>query len=110
MGFVADAGVLGTIITLGGDPIVARVISLPIALAFTFFLNKFFTFGSREGNRLSLQFIQYISVSMAGMCINFGVYSALLYFFGFTAYVCLIISSLAVLVINFFGYKKIFRN
>ncbi len=110
VGFIVDAGVLKGILILGGDPILARAISLPIALCVTFVFNKFFAFENETKGNIAKQFAQYIGVSLVGITVNFSVYSGLTYFLQIQPLISLTIASLVALGVNFLGYNQIFKE
>lgn len=110
VGFIVDAGVLKGILIMGGDPILARAISLPIALCVTFVFNKFFAFENETKDNITKQFAQYIGVSFVGITVNFTVYSGLTYFFEILPLISLTIASIVAMGVNFLGYNQIFKK
>ena len=92
---------------------VFKSISFICAVSNSYIWNKFWTFESRETNKMRKQFVKFISVSLAGLIVNVGVASFIvnvlepvgnispLLWANFAAFVSIIF----VMIWNFFGYK-----
>lgn len=75
IGFMVDAGGLALLYYVAVDPIVARAISAPAAVASTFLLNRYLTFADFRG-RLGAAFSTYLTTQGVGFACNITVYTA----------------------------------
>lgn len=103
VGFFVDFSLLNLMLWFGLDPIIGRLISFSVAVIFTFFINRNFTFNS-EGYLLK-QFHKYILGSLMGLCVNWAIYSISLTYL--SPQMSLIIASAFAMIINFVFYKFI---
>lgn len=107
VGFIVDLSILNLMLKLGSGSVSGRIVSFSIAVLFTFFINKNFTF-QNNGNIIK-QFYKYIIGSLFGFSINWIFYVAGLNFL--SPQVSLIIASAVAMVVNFILYKFIvFKN
>lgn len=75
-----DAGVLYLMLHLGVDRYTGRVISLALAMAAGYVLNRYFTFHHVEtGRALWHSMLRHYSVHSVGSAINIGIYALVLY-------------------------------
>ena len=72
VGFLVDGGILQVLFVAGANPVLARFISFPSAVAVTWFLNRRFTFVSREPT--SAAYVKYFAGQSVGALINLGTY------------------------------------
>lgn len=77
IGFAIDGGVLNLLVWNGFDPYVARGISFPPAVTATWYLNRVWAFGVREG-RARAQYLRYIAVQIVGAIGNYAIYAVIL--------------------------------
>lgn len=80
-GFVVDGGILQALVSgIGMDPLAARLISFPLAVLFTWWLNRSFTFGVQGGGRRDAltSMARYLLVSIGGTAVNFVTYTLLI--------------------------------
>ena len=76
VGFVVDGGVLQLLVSLAGtDALLARAVSLPLAVWATWALNRRFTFDASTPAWPS--FCRYVVVSLGGAGVNLCAYTAL---------------------------------
>jgi putative flippase GtrA len=110
IGFLVDAGVLHFLLaTAGIGPIGARLVSFPVALAVTFFLNRQLVFaGSRHS--LAVAIPAYVGVQGVGYLVNMAIYSLLIFVAPWplsNPLVSLAIASGIALVVNYIGARRI---
>lgn len=77
VGFVVDAGILTTLMQLGWQPVLARLISFPAAVATTWLLNKAWTFASAT-IRPRGGYVRYSGIQIVGALINLGIFTILI--------------------------------
>ena len=106
-GFLVDAGTLAFLLwatALG--PFVARVFAIAAAMAFTFWLNRTFTFGRSERS-LAAEGARYGGVGISAALLNYAVYSALVLVFpALWPVLAVAIASLAAMIWSFLGYSR----
>lgn len=109
IGFAVDFILLHAMLAVGAGPLAARFVSVSLALACTWWLNRRFTF--RTEKRFSWkEILGYLSVNGIGAAINYVVYSLCVLWLGFTPAFGLVIGSAAALFFNFLGNKRfVFR-
>jgi putative flippase GtrA len=77
-GFLVDAGSLSLILWLTpAGPYVARVLSIAIAMAYTWTINRTFTFGS-SGRHVASEGARYGLIGILAALVNYGSYSVCL--------------------------------
>ena len=109
VGFVVDGGLLQLLVTFGGwGPVAARLVSFPLAVLATWWLNRQFTFAGQDRGGLLASLVRYVAVSIVGPAVNFGVYTSLV--FGSAAMaarplVPFAIASVLALAFNYLGSK-----
>lgn len=106
-GFLVDAGALALLLFLTPlGPLVARILSIGVAMAFTFWLNRTFTFG-RSNRPLAAEGARYGGVGISAALLNYAVYSALVLAIpAFSPIFAVAIASLAAMVWSFLGYSR----
>ena len=80
-GFLVDGGLLQALVSgLDVDPLAARAVSFPLAVLFTWWLNRSFTFGVHNTGKRSalISAARYFLVSAAGTLVNLATYSILI--------------------------------
>jgi putative flippase GtrA len=106
--FVLDAAVVWGLTHIGTGPYVARVVSLSLSVAFTFFLNRFLTFNA-QGSVTWREVVAYVGASGMGMIINYAIFAGAiklnLPWLGAMALGTIIASTF-----NFFAYGRIFKK
>ena len=75
VGFIFDGGLLWLLLTIGINPYLARLISFPIAVLITWWLNRIWTFESAARARPFSQLNRYILIQMLGALANYSVYA-----------------------------------
>ena len=114
IGFVIDAGLLWLLVREGGDPLLARCLTFPLAVLVTWYLNRIWSFGSSLKARPGPEVRNYFFVQVVGAFGNYAVYVAVLQFIEPTANNVLIavaIGAIFGLAINFTGAKAfVFRQ
>lgn len=79
IGFGVDAGMLALLIAvLDWSPLLARLVSFPIALSVTWLLNRVWTFRAGRHHAAGRQYVAYGVIQVMGAAINFVIYAALL--------------------------------
>lgn len=77
-GFAVDAGVLLALTALAGaDPMIARLVSVSVAVTATWAIHRGFTFRSTDPGRLG-EWGRFATVNLVGAAINVAVYGAVL--------------------------------
>jgi putative flippase GtrA len=113
LGFAIDAGLTVLLSRAGLSPYLARPPAALIAIASTWTLNRRFTFRPGGGARLA-EFGRYLSVSAAGLALNYALYSAVLAGFGRLAVQApapavvggaVATGSLGAMALTFFGFR-----
>lgn len=93
----------------GFDLKYSRIITIPLALILTWFLNRTITFKNNNPQKLK-QYVQYSSLIMLGISLNYLVYLYFLDFFKeleFAYIIALCLGSLSSMFFNF-GFSKYF--
>ena len=109
LGFIADAGTLLLLVTLGGDPYVMRLVSFAVAVSVTWWCNRNWTFRRATGPCRG-QYLRYFGVQSAGAVVNYAVYAGVLAIVGPTALhavLALAAGSIAAMALNFVGAKRL---
>ena len=104
-GFLVDASILQLCLSwLGIGPYAGRAISFAVAVTFTWFCNRHFTFRQRGGGHWLRQWSRFVLLMLAGGGLNYGTYAVLVAWAPpFTAYPVLAVAagSLAGMMVNF---------
>ncbi|MCO5732740.1 GtrA family protein [Rhizobium sp. SSA_523] len=110
-GFLIDAGLTEGLILLGMSPFAARIPAISAAMAFTFFINRTFTFG-RSGHSLVAEGVRYWAVGMTSALLNYCVYSLLIHRLPLLQpVVAVALGSFAATAYSYFGYSRfVFRH
>lgn len=103
---IIDFSVYNILIVYALFPVLgANTISFTLAVINSFFLNKFWTFGSRSRHNITAQFIKFVLVSLVGLLLsNLTVYVTNIQL-DWHYNIAKVISIAVVLVWNFLGYK-----
>lgn len=113
IGFAVDASVLHVIaLAFGVDPYTARAASYLCAATTTWWLNRRWTFASRDPGIVQ-EWARFVSVNLSGGIVNYTVYAVLVALFEwFTAHlaVAVAIGSLSGMIVNFKGSQKLVFN
>lgn len=106
--FVLDAGVVWALGHANVGPYLARVVSLCVSIAFTFWLNRSLTFQAK--GRISWQEVSaYIGASGIGILLNYGVYAGGLKM-GLHWIVAMAFGTIIASAFNFLAYGQIFKK
>ena len=84
IGFIVDAGVLLAALGVGAGLYSGRLISFLCAVTTTWFLNRIFTFGSRDRELLK-EWTRFASANSVGGAINYATYALLVWQIPFIA-------------------------
>ncbi len=104
-GAVVDIGTLQALIGLGVSPFVARVVSIALAMACTFALNRRFTF-ERSGRSIADEGARYLAVAISAAGVNYGVFAAILLAAPALWPPTAVVFAVAVsMMVSFFGYR-----
>ena len=114
IGFVTDAGMLALLLENNVSQYTARVLSFPVAVFVTWWLNRIWTFSQAGRAKTGKQIMRYFTVQCLGAAVNFMFYFALLQFIEPTAanaVFALAVGSAAALIINYLGSRfHVFRS
>lgn len=105
LGFVVDAGVLWLMIRAGLSPYAGRVVSLAVGIVFTWWLHRRLTFRTAAAPSWR-EFGAFLIQSLAGIVVNYAIYSALLSV-GSPILAALVVGTGVAAVFNFFRYRTI---
>jgi putative flippase GtrA len=111
-GFVIDAGLTHVLIVdLGASAFAARIPAIMAAMAFTFFINRSFTFG-RSHRSVVQEGFRYWAVGVTSAVLNYAIYSLLMHSAPILQpIVAVTLSSMAATGYSFFGYSRfVFRH
>lgn len=85
---------------VGLDPLIARILSIWLAMTNNWFWNRVFTFRS-QGRPLG-EYLRFVLVNSVGAVINYSTYGALIILLeGFSTYLAVILATLVSMVFNF---------
>lgn len=73
VGFVIDAGLTWLLVRLGADPMWARPPAIGVAMAFTWFANRTFTYAVKTA-RSWHEAARYFLLALAMSGVNYGIY------------------------------------
>ncbi len=106
-GFLVDAGTLSLLLWLTpAGPYLARVLSIATAMAYTWTINRTFTFG-RSNRNLASEGARYGLVGLLGALVNYGSYSlCLLLWPPMPPVVAAALGSGVAMVFSYFGYSR----
>lgn len=90
LNFLLDLGVLNLLIFVfqvsqGLSAIVFKGAAFGVAVTFSFFMNKFWTFGTRSTQEALKEFVEFFVVALIGLGINLGTFSFVNDFIGVRA-------------------------
>ena len=104
VGFLVDAGLLQGLLGAGLGPFSARLISISIAVAVTFLLNRGWAFGT-GGRDWRTELAAYIGVAAASALLNYAIFAAILFLRPATpAFLALIVASGTAMAASYLGY------
>jgi putative flippase GtrA len=108
IGFIVDAGVLALLLAVTPlDPFSARLLSIAVALATTWMLNRHITFGP-SGRPPAVEGARYGGVGAATSIVNYLVYSALLVAFpSMPPLAALVVASAVAMALSYLGYSRL---
>lgn len=106
-GFLVDAGSLSLLLWLTPvGPYIARVLSIAIAMAYTWTINRTFTFG-RSDRHVASEGLRYGLVGVMAALVNYGVYSlCLIVWPPLWPVVAAAIGSGVAMVFSYLGYSR----
>jgi putative flippase GtrA len=115
VGFGIDGGVMMALhVQLSCSPMAARLVSFPVAVSVTWFLNRHWTFKRGSVLASARRYGPYLFVQIIGALINLGVFAAAVGWSDFLGYYplsALAIAALPVLAFTYFASKcLIFRE
>lgn len=107
LGFVVDATVLALLLrTTALDPFTARLISIAVALAATWQLNRHLTFGA-SSRPVAVEGARYGGIGIATSIVNYLAYSAALWSLpSLPPLAALVIGSGVAMAFSFLGYSR----
>ena len=112
-GFLVDAGALTLALSLGADLYTGRIFSFFCAVTATWYMNRIYTFASRDP-RLLREWGHFVSANAVGGLINYATYALLVSTIGFFAsypIIAVAAGSLAGLLWNFtVSHKLVFAK
>ncbi|WP_425084663.1 GtrA family protein [Ruegeria profundi] len=110
IGFITDATVLALLLENGVSHYVARILSFPVAVFATWWLNRVWTFSTANRTRTGRQIVRYFTVQILGAIVNLMTYLLVLLFIEKTvvnALFALSVGSAAGLVVNYLGARRL---
>lgn len=107
IGFITDAGLLHTMITLTPiGPYLGRILSIATAMFVTWQINRHFTFGS-SGRSKTDEGVRYGFIGILGAVLNYAVYATLIFTMPLLQpVVAVVAASLAAMGFSYFGYSR----
>jgi putative flippase GtrA len=111
-GFVIDAGLTYFLIAVAGfGPFAARIPAIMAAMSFTWLINRSRTF-EPSPHSLAQEGFRYWAVGITSACINYGVYSLLMWRAPFLQPIAAIVfASATATAYSYFGYSRfVFRH
>lgn len=108
IGFVVDAGFLALFYNLGAfNPYAARLVSIALAMAVTWRLNRSMTFSPSQRGQLQ-EGARYGGIAILTALVNYALYSALLILVpNMTPIPALVIASAVTMFMSYFGYSRL---
>ena len=110
IGFITDATVLAFLLENGVSHYVARILSFPVAVLVTWWLNRIWTFSTANRTRTGRQIMRYFTVQTLGALVNLMTYLVVLLFIEKTvvnAIFALSVGSATGLVVNYLGARRL---
>jgi putative flippase GtrA len=107
-GFFVDVSALYTVLFLGANYLFGRVISFLVAVLFTWYFNRIFTFSSSQGSTWKELWCYFLAVSLGGLA-NIAVYILVVFIVSPSLFAPLIgvaVGSCVGLCINYFAAKN----
>lgn len=104
---ILEVVLISILVKIGIYPEYSRIISIPIAISFTWYFNRRFTFKNKNPKKVK-QYSKYFLVILCGIAINYSVYIYFLNFFMALEYayiIALCLGSLSSMLFNF-GLSK----
>jgi len=108
VGFLVDAGILALLTAgLGLNPFLSRIVSIALAMATTWIMNRTITFGPSD-RPVHREAARYGGVAVATAGLNYLVYSALLLAApGLWPLAAVAVSSIAAMAASWLGYSRL---
>jgi putative flippase GtrA len=100
-----DYGVLWLVVHAGGSRYAARVLSIAVAMLFTWVLNRTLTFRT-EAPPTWREFIHYMAVGLSGSLLNLAIYWCLLWLRATTS-VAFVAGTLLTAIYSFLRYRSL---
>lgn len=111
VGFVVDAGLLYLLLQFIPAPFLLRLVTFPVAVTVTWWLNRSWTFADRpSGASTSQEYGLYVAVQVVGAAVNYLAYSAVLLRYGTSpelAMLGMVVGSACGLFVNFAGARLV---
>lgn len=111
IGFVVDGGILTILNSLYAfDLLFSRLVSYPVAVTVTWYLNRHRTFSESKDQRAALEWGRYTAVNSIGALLNMSIFFSLVYRFKLMAnmpLLPLLIAASIALIFNFLASKHI---
>ena len=109
-GFVLDASILSRLIfDFNWDHYSARVASFGIALPFSWYLNRIWTFRNQASDNRSREYSVYVLIQTCGAFLNFAVYGSMVFVSAFAKQfpvLPLAIASICAMLFNFYAVRR----
>lgn len=110
---ILEVLLISILFKIGIDLKLTRIVSIPLAILFTWYLNRTITFKSRNPKKIR-QYGKYLFVILLGISINYSVYLyvlGLFKIFNYSYIIALCFGSVSSMFFNFFLSKYvIFKN
>lgn len=106
-GFLIDAGMLWLLLHFTpAGPLLARAVAILMAMSFTWFFNRTFTFGA-SGRSVVGEGMRYGTVAIVTALLNYGLYAALLISMPLLQpLAALVFASIGAMGLSFIGYSR----
>jgi putative flippase GtrA len=103
-----DATILAATARIGWSPYAGRALSLACMVCATWWLNRRLTFRT-QADPSWREFAHYVGLAFAGVVLNYGLYSVILWATG-DKWLGLLVGTAVTAVFNFFRYRKLFAK
>jgi putative flippase GtrA len=105
LALTTDGSILELLMHFGWNPLVARPISIAVAMVVSWLINRRVTFGVAEPPSLS-EFGRFAAVSWTAQAVNYTVFSAIMLAVKSTpALIALVIASLVAMFFSYLGFR-----
>lgn len=104
LGLALDAGLTLALIAAGWPPLAARPLAIGAAMAFTWLVNRRFTYSVRQ-SRSVREAVRYGAVAVMAACLNYALYAGMVAWHAHPA-MAIALASIVVAGFSFFAYGR----